>query len=129
MDGMYVTILKSYQYCCCCFYFGEERNRKYLKIQILGISWKRYPQLPVCTRDRKIVSIEWMYTSSTFYIKSAVVRILNSFNYNATQIWVSNQLISLCSLAAQIEQIYISAVRYTNMNGIVFYLRMCKECK
>ena len=40
---------------------------------VQGISWKRFPRLPVCTRDRLIVSIEWVYTSGTFHIKSAVV--------------------------------------------------------
>ena len=39
---------------------------------LLGISWKRYFQLTVCTRDRQIVSIERVYTPSTFYMKSAV---------------------------------------------------------
>ena len=43
-----------------------------------GISWKRYPQLPVCTRDRYMVSIEWVYTSSTFYMKSAVVALMSN---------------------------------------------------
>ena len=38
-----------------------------------GISWKRYPQLPVCTRNRYIVSIERVYTPSTFYMKSAYI--------------------------------------------------------
>ena len=28
--------------------------------------------LPLCTKDRKIVYVEQVYTSSTFYIKSAV---------------------------------------------------------
>ena len=33
---------------------------------------KKVPQLPVCTRDRYIVSIERVYTASTLYMKSAV---------------------------------------------------------
>ena len=33
---------------------------------------KKVPKLPVCTRDRLIVSIERVYTPSTFYMKSAV---------------------------------------------------------
>ena len=36
--------------------------------------WNRLPQLPVCTRERYIVFIEWVYTPGTFYIKSAVPR-------------------------------------------------------
>ena len=46
------------------------------KISIIqGISWKKYPQLSVCTRDRKIVSIERVYTPSTLYMKSAVLEL------------------------------------------------------
>ena len=41
-------------------------------VDIQGISWKRYPQLSVCTRNRSIVSIERVYTQSTKYMKSAV---------------------------------------------------------
>ena len=33
---------------------------------------KKVPQLPVCTRDRQIISIERVYTPSTFYMKSPV---------------------------------------------------------
>ena len=41
-------------------------------IHLPGISGKRYPQLPECTRDRYIVSIKLVYTHSTFCMKSIV---------------------------------------------------------
>ena len=37
-----------------------------------GDFMSKVPQLPVCTRDRSIVSIERVYTQSTKYMKSAV---------------------------------------------------------
>ena len=37
-----------------------------------GDFMKKVPQLPDCTRDRYIVSIERVYTPNTFYMKSAV---------------------------------------------------------
>ena len=44
----------------------------YLIHIILRISWKSYFKLPVCTKDRYIVSIERVYTPSTFNMKLAV---------------------------------------------------------
>ena len=51
---------------------------------------KKVPQLPVCTMDRLIVSIERVYTPSTFYMKSFVSNYLISLSTE-----ISNYPISL----------------------------------
>ena len=38
--------------------------------------------LPLCTKDRKIVYVEQVYTSSTFYMKSAVPAVFAKKNLN-----------------------------------------------
>ena len=51
----------------------DENKHGYIKMTMIrGISRKRYPHLPVCTRDKQVVSIEREYIPSTFYMKSAV---------------------------------------------------------
>ena len=47
-----------------------------------GDFMKKVFQLPVCTKDREIVSIERVYTPSTFYMQSSVAQIVNCVEWN-----------------------------------------------
>ena len=70
-----------------------------------GDFMKRYTQLPCALRDRQIVSIERVYTLSTFYIKSAVLE----------EPWL---LICLCKQTNKHARIQI--VKYTEHHIYLF---------
>ena len=80
-----------------------------LAISVTGDFMKKVLQLPVCTRDRQIVSIERVQTRSTFYMKSSVA---------------NKSSISKCSqklfFPASAQEHLIS--RYRNCRLITYYI-------
>ena len=61
---------------------------------VTGDFMKKVPQLPVCTRDRQIVSIERVYAPSTFYMKSSVdkYRVSNVVSSLDRQIYLDSRV-------------------------------------